>query len=152
MTFEHLYIVNVEAAICRGDRWLLIERSAAESHAAGTLALVGGKVEGRGAGAQILEATARREIAEEVGLAIDGPLHYLESAMFVSDDGFPVVDIVFACEAEAGDARPLIPAEVAAVEWLTAAEAEADRRTPPWTWRSLARAERWRQERQTDGR
>ena len=37
--------MNVEAAIHKNDKWLIIKRSEKEEHAPGLLALVGGKVE-----------------------------------------------------------------------------------------------------------
>ena len=37
-----LFIVNVEGAILRGERYLMIVRGEAESHAAGTLSMPGG--------------------------------------------------------------------------------------------------------------
>ncbi len=40
-----LYIINVEAAIYKNDKWLIIKRSEKEKHAAGLLSMVGGKVE-----------------------------------------------------------------------------------------------------------
>lgn len=40
-----MFVVNVEGAVTRGDRWLVIERGAGEEHAAGTLSFVGGTVE-----------------------------------------------------------------------------------------------------------
>ena len=39
-----LFIVNVEGAIYKDEKWLLIRRSEMEEHAGGTLSLVGGKV------------------------------------------------------------------------------------------------------------
>ena len=41
----HRFIVNVEAAIIKGDQYLMITRSKQESHAGGTLSMVGGKVD-----------------------------------------------------------------------------------------------------------
>ena len=40
-----MFIVNVEGAVYKNGKWLLIERSLKEEHAGGTLSLVGGKVE-----------------------------------------------------------------------------------------------------------
>lgn len=51
------FIVNVEGAIFRGNKWLIIKRSKKEEHAAGMLSLVGGKVEHEGDSADILERT-----------------------------------------------------------------------------------------------
>jgi 8-oxo-dGTP pyrophosphatase MutT (NUDIX family) len=138
------YIVNVEAAIVCDDRYLLIVRGANESHAPGMLALPGGKVEQAGTAVGILEATLRREIAEEVGVEVDDDLVYVESTAFVADDGEAVIDVVFLCRYRAGDARPLAAEEVAQVVWMTAAEALADPRTPPWLRRSVELAERRR--------
>lgn len=139
------YVVNVEVAIVRDGRYLLIVRGAAETHAPGTLSLPGGKVEGTGQIDDVLEETARREAAEEVGLDIAGPLAYVRSTGFVSDDGDPVVDVVFLARTAAGDAIAREPDEVAGIVWLTAAEVAADPQAPPWTRLSVARAEEVRQ-------
>ena len=40
-----MFIVNVEGAIRKDNKWIIIERSHKEEHAAGLLSLVGGKVE-----------------------------------------------------------------------------------------------------------
>jgi hypothetical protein len=40
-----VFIVNVEGAIRKYDKWLIIERSKIEEHAGGLLSLVGGKVD-----------------------------------------------------------------------------------------------------------
>ncbi len=135
------YIVNVEAAIMRDDRYLLIVRGANESHAPGMLSLPGGKVEQTGNAIGILEDALRREIREEVGIEVEGPPTYLESTAFVADDGEPVINIVFLCRYRAGDAGPVGSEEVAQVRWMTAAEVRADPRTPPWLRGSVDLAE-----------
>ena len=38
-----MFIVNVEGAICKDEKWLVITRSSKEEHAGGTLSLVGEK-------------------------------------------------------------------------------------------------------------
>jgi ADP-ribose pyrophosphatase YjhB (NUDIX family) len=138
------YIVNVEAALVRDDRYLLIVRGANEAHAPGMLGLAGGKVEQEGADVAVLEATLRRELREEVGVEIQDEVVYVDSTAFVADDGQPVINIVFLCRHRAGDARPVAPEEVAQVVWMTAAEIFADPRTPPWLRRSVELAERRR--------
>jgi 8-oxo-dGTP diphosphatase len=135
------YVVNVEVAIVRDGRYLLIVRGAGEAHAPGTLSLPGGKVEGVGQIADVLEETARREAAEEVGLALTGPLAYVRSTTFVTDDGDPVVNIVFLASGAVGGAVAHEPDEVAGIVWLTPAEVAADPQTPSWTALSVARAE-----------
>lgn len=54
---EDVFIVNVEGAICKDDKWLVIKRSSKEEHAGGTLSLVGGKVDVEGNTIHILERT-----------------------------------------------------------------------------------------------
>ncbi|HEV2108156.1 MAG TPA: NUDIX domain-containing protein [Thermomicrobiales bacterium] len=74
---------------------------------AGTLSVPGGKVEDAGVAADVLEATLRREIAEEVGIQVEDELAYVESKSFVADNGDPCVDIVFLCRYRDGEAAPL---------------------------------------------
>jgi 8-oxo-dGTP pyrophosphatase MutT (NUDIX family) len=137
----HHYVVNVEGAIARGDRYLLVVRGAGETHAAGMLSLVGGKVEDVANLPNVLEETLRREIREEVGLEVAPEMHYLESSAFTSDDGDAVVDIVFLCFYQSGEPTIFDPHEVADLQWLTAAEVAVHPTAPPWTKRGIARAE-----------
>lgn len=138
------YIVNVEAAVVRDGRYLMIVRSEQESHAPGTLSVPGGKVEGAGIVNNILEETARREVREEVGIEIEDELIYVESKSFVTDDGDPVVDIVFLCRYRSGEATAIDAAEVAGLSWMTAAEVAAHPKTPPWIRQSIDLAEQRR--------
>jgi 8-oxo-dGTP diphosphatase len=138
-------IVNVEGAVVRDGRYLMVVRSAQE-YASGGLCFPGGKVEGAGTAGDVLEETLRREIAEEVGLEVSAQMAYLRSSAFVAE-GDPVVDVVFLCRWEAGEAVAADPAEVAAVRWMTAAEAIAHPETPPWTRLALELAENKRLER-----
>ncbi|NGZ75203.1 NUDIX domain-containing protein [Saccharibacillus alkalitolerans] len=136
-----MFIVNVEGAIRRHGRWLLIRRGAKEEHAAGTLALVGGKVEAEGASADVLEESLRREIREEVGISVAEHMRYSHSTSFVTDRGDPVVNVVFACEWTSGEAFAASPEEVAEVLWLTTEEAFDRADVPEWTRESVRRAE-----------
>lgn len=137
------FVVNVEVFLHRDGRWLLIKRGDSESHAPGVLAGVGGKVEAPvGDADDIIEATARREVREEVGVDLAGVTFvYAESAFFVTDDGDPVVNVTLTAPMPA-DAMPFPAAadEVAGIAWLTLGEALADPSCPPWTRRSLERA------------
>lgn len=58
---DYALVVNVDAAVVRGEDYLVVRRSAAEDHAAGTLSFPGGKVEPDASGDAIRE-TARREV------------------------------------------------------------------------------------------
>jgi len=113
-----MFIVNVEGAIYKDEKWLLIRRSEKEEHAGGTLSLVGGKVDYEGNSSDILERTLHREIAEEVGIEVSN-LRYVNSSSFVTESGINVVDIVFLCDHKAGEAFAKSPDEVDAVVWMT---------------------------------
>ena len=113
-----MFIVNVEGAIYKNKKWLLIRRSEKEEHAGGSLSLVGGKVEKEGTSSDILEKTLIREIAEEVGIEVSN-LRYVNSSSFVTDSGINVVDIVFLCDHESGEAFAKSPDEVDDFIWMT---------------------------------
>lgn len=141
-----MFIINVEAAIYRDGKWLIIERSQQEEHAGGTLAFVGGKAEREGTVPDILEKTIAREVLEEVGLALTGTPRYVNSSSFVTDRGEAVVDIVFLCECESGEPRIVSAEEVAAVCWMTAEEVLRHPLSPPWLKRNLQQAEQVRRQ------
>lgn len=128
----------------REGRWLLTVRSLEVDDAAGRLGLVGGHVEHPGTGQGVLETTARREAAEEVGLDLtDVPLTYLESEFFITDAGAGQVSVAFLAPAPA-DQQPVVadPAELTAVGWWTPDEAGSDDRCPDWLPTLLRRAAR----------
>ncbi len=114
-----MFIVNVEGAIIKDDKWLIIKRSEKEEHAGGELSLVGGKTDREGDTANILERTLKREIMEEVGIEVKDAMHYVCSSSFVTDSGKHVVDVVFLCEYAGGEAAAQSADEVAAVFWMT---------------------------------
>jgi len=128
------YTVNVEGAIVKDGRYLMVVRGE-EEYAPGGLNFPGGKVEGTDNLDDILEETLRREIAEEVGLEVQDEMVYVRSSAFLAE-GDPVVDVVFLCHYKVGTA----------VRWMTASEAIAHPETPPWTRLSLELAERKRLE------
>jgi len=145
---NNFYIVNIEAAIFKQDKWLMAERSAMEEHAAGTLAMVGGKVEGVEMMKHVLEETLKREIMEEVGISVHDDMQYVKSSAFVTEDGKPVIDIVFLCHHKEGEPAALDPKELSAVEWLTYGEIENHQNIQSWTKESLKIAEQMRLRRQ----
>ena len=118
-------------------------RGADVDDAAGQLGLVGGHVEAVAPGPGVLEATARREAREEVGLDLDDvALAYLESELFTADAGVGQVTVAFVAAAPP-DQEPVVgdPAELSAVGWWTPDEADADDRCPSWLPALLRRAE-----------
>ena len=116
-----MFIVNVEGAIYKNDKWLLVRRSEKEEHAGGLLALVGGKVEKDGITSNILEETLKREIAEEVGIEVSN-LRYVNSSLFETDTGLTVVDIVFLCEHQSVEPYAKCLDEVSDVFWMSTQE------------------------------
>lgn len=138
---SNFYIVNVEAAIYKIDQWLIVKRSDVEEHAGGTLALVGGKVEVTNVSNDILENTLKREILEEIGIEVYDEMRYVKSSFFVTQDGQPVIDIVFLCKYKSGDPKVLDPNELSLVEWMSAQEILNNKTIPIWTKDSIAKAQ-----------
>ncbi|MBK1811959.1 NUDIX domain-containing protein [Clostridium sp. YIM B02505] len=136
-----LYVINVEAAIYREDKYLIIKRSEKEEHALGVLSLVGGKVDGRTSENNVLENSVKREILEEVGVEVSNSLHYIESNSFISDKGYIVVNIGFLCKYESGEARCVSEDEVSEVHWMGYDEILSNPKAPSWLKSSLKKAE-----------
>src|SRR4051794_6950651 len=137
MSLVH-HIVNVEGAIVRDSHYLLVIRGPGETHAAGMLSLVGGKVENSGNTVNILEETLQREIREEVGIEVSDMI-YVHSTAFIADDQIPVVDVVFLCRWSDGEATIRDTDEVAEIRWLNANEILTNPDTPDWTRNSVRR-------------
>ncbi|QUG40367.1 NUDIX domain-containing protein [Psychrobacillus sp. INOP01] len=116
-----MFIVNVEGAIYKNEKWLLVRRSEKEDHAAGLLSLVGGKVEIDGITSNILEETLKREITEEVGIEVSN-LKYVNSSLFETDTGLTVIDIVFLCEHQSGEPYAKCLDEVSDIFWMSTQE------------------------------
>ncbi|WP_144475997.1 NUDIX hydrolase [Cytobacillus oceanisediminis] len=140
-----MFILNVEGAIQREGKWLIIERSTKEEHAGGQLSLVCGKVENEGFSKDLLERTLKRELFEEVGIEINCNLKYLRSSSFVLPDGREVLDLVFHCVIETGEPFAKSPDEVEAVYWMSAEEIYDHPNAPIWLKESIEEAERYDQ-------
>lgn len=136
-----MFVVNVEGAIRRNDKWLIIERSKKEEHAAGMLSLVGGTVEREGASSHILERTVKREIFEEVDVKVKDKLTYVNNTSFVTDRGVHVIDVVFLCEYESGEAFPKSPDEVEKIFWLSTEEIMNHPKAPKYLKESIGKAD-----------
>jgi 8-oxo-dGTP diphosphatase len=143
---SYRHIVNVEGAIFKEGRYLLVVRGEAESHASGALTLVGGKVEffENSDEDNILENTLRREILEEVTIEIEDEMEYIKSGSFFTDDGEPVVDIVVLCKYRSGTASIGDAGEVASLHWMTPEEIIRSKDVPEWTRRGIEKAEKKR--------
>lgn len=135
--------------VARGEQWLLSVRGPGVDYAPGSLGLIGGHVEAVDFGADVLRATARRELWEEAGVDLpDTGLDYLESTLFgestASGDGPRAqLSVTFVAVAPTRiDATVRAPAELTEVGWWTASDAAADPRCPPWLPPLLERAAR----------
>ena len=143
---DHRYIVNVEGAVVKDGRYLMIIRGEGEEHAAGVLAFPGGKVEDNERASNVLEETVRRELREEVDVEVGDEMVYVDSGSFVEGDD-PVVDVVFLCRYLSGEPRACDPEEVASVQWMTQSEILAHPKSPPWMAPIINRVEQVRVER-----
>ncbi|HEY5821866.1 MAG TPA: NUDIX domain-containing protein [Propionibacteriaceae bacterium] len=120
------------------DEWLLSVRAPGVRFAPDTIGLIGGHLEPSDID---LEATARREFAEETGVDLsDVALRYLESALLDGEE--PQLTVTFVAAAP-DDVRPRLgaPEELAEVGWWTRTAAAADPRCPPWLLPLLDRAQ-----------
>lgn len=138
-----MYAVTVCVLIRRGDRWLLVVRAPKVAYAPNTIGMIGGHVEVTQPESAVLEAAARREAAEEVGLDLsDVPLRYVESEFFITPGGERQITVTFSAPAPAGN-EPSVnaPDELAEVGWWTLSDLEADPRCPAWLRDLLYRAD-----------
>lgn len=120
-----MFTVNVEGAIRRNAKWLLILRSEKEEHAGGSLSLVGGKCEIEGNSSDILESTLQRN-----------------SSSFVTDSGLNVIDIVFICHHKAGEPYAKSTEEVDDVVWMTTPEILSHNGLPAYLMENIKLAEK----------
>lgn len=128
-------VVVVECAIEYQGRILMITRLDG-GHAGGLLAFPGGKVEleadNHGLAHDLLKDAAKREVLEEVGIALKDPLIYATSNFFMADNT-PVVDVIFFCSLDKTNPRVNpSPREVAAYEWMTKEQIEQSDKNSPW--------------------
>jgi 8-oxo-dGTP diphosphatase len=128
------YAVTVCVLIHRGNSWLLVLRAPGVAYAPNMIGMIGGHVDLTRPLANVLEATARREVAEEVGLDLSQvPLRYLESEFFITDGGERQITVTFTAQAPP-EAEPYVnaPDELTEVGWWTLNDLDADVRCPSW--------------------
>jgi len=128
------YAVTVCVLIQRGNTWLLVVRAPDVADAPNKIGMIGGHVEVTNPEADVLEVTARREVAEEVGLDLSAVrLSYLESEFFITDSGERQITVTFTAHAPPL-VEPLVnaPAELTEVGWWALGDLEADPRCPSW--------------------
>jgi 8-oxo-dGTP diphosphatase len=131
---SEVYAVTVCVLIRRGESWLLVVRAPDVAYAPNMIGMIGGHVDVTRPLAGVLEVTARREAAEEVGVDLSPiPLRYLESEFFITDGGERQITVTFTVQAPP-EAEPYInaPNELVEVGWWTLNDLEADPRCPSW--------------------
>jgi 8-oxo-dGTP diphosphatase len=136
-----MFYVNVEGAVFKEDKWLIIGRSMKEEHAGGLLSLVGGTVENEGNSKDILERTIKRELYEEVGVKVKDKIKFVRNTSFKLENGNEVIDIVFLCEFDKGEPFAKSSDEVDAVYWMTTDEILNHPKAPIWLKESIQEAE-----------
>jgi 8-oxo-dGTP pyrophosphatase MutT (NUDIX family) len=139
---SELYAVTVCVLIRRGDTWLLAVRAPTVTYAPNKIGMIGGHVEVTEPESAVLEAAARREVAEEVGLDLSQqPLTYLESEFFITPAGERQITVTFTAAAPPDD-EPSVnaPEELVEIGWWTLSDLEADPRSPAWLPDLLRRA------------
>ncbi len=133
-------VLSVECIIEREGKYLLILRPQGK-HAGGLLGFPGGAVEFDDAAFHydVLRIAAKREVFEEVGLTLSGPLSYVTSSFFVDTYGSQVLHTVFHCK--------LVPpfpeikpsrTEVPAYFWMDAEEVQKATNAPEWLKKYLS--------------
>ena len=142
MVDSEVYAVTVCVLIQRGNSVLLVVRAPGVGYAPNMIGMIGGHVDVTDAEGDVLEATARREVAEEVGLDLSGvPLTYLESEFFIANGGERQITVTFSAQAPSSQ-EPYVnaPDELAEFGWWTLNDLEADPRCPPWLPALIRRA------------
>jgi 8-oxo-dGTP diphosphatase len=139
---SEVYAVTVCVLIHRGNSLLLVVRAPGVGYAPNMIGMIGGHVDVTDPERDVLEMTARREVAEEVGLDLSGvPLTYLESEFFITNGGERQITVTYSATAPAGH-EPYVnaPDELTKVGWWTLDDLETDPRCPPWLPALIRRA------------
>ena len=110
-------VANVVVYRSSDQRCLILKRDERETAHPGKWAVPGGKLEWEDLTAQepsringdildyenAIEELCKREVMEEAGVTIEGPLKFINTNVFIRPDGIPVVLIKFAAAYKGGD-------------------------------------------------
>ncbi|MDX1613521.1 MAG: NUDIX domain-containing protein [Candidatus Promineifilaceae bacterium] len=143
------FLAGIGALIWDADsqRYLVLRRASSKDFAAGAWECVTGRLE-QGEG---FEAALHREVAEEIGVAVE-PLFLIGTTHFYRGEHRPeneLVGVVYCCSV-ADPTAIRLSHEHAKARWITAAEGEGMLRqehpTEAWLWRVIERAEQTRRQ------
>ncbi len=117
----HLVLVN--AVVFKGNKVLVSQRSFEEPHEPGKWTVPGGKVDRTSGDVfNVIEKTLAKEVIEETGVVIKKSAVLVTNNTFIRSTGQHVVALVFWCEYESGEAKPL--EDTIACKWVTLEEAK----------------------------
>ena len=129
-------VANVVVYRTQDQRCLLLKRSEREVAHPNKFAVIGGKLEWADLDMQhptrvngevldfesAIERLLQREVKEEAGISIKGPLHYLNNVAFIRPDGVPAILIKFAAIYHSGQVK-LEAGSFTEYKWVNAREA-----------------------------
>lgn len=94
-----LYLPVVECAIEHNQKFLVIEHPSGK-YAEGLLSFPGGKIDAEDEAytTDILRASVKREVFEEVGLILEDDIDYVFSSYFVGKNNTPILNSTFYCK------------------------------------------------------
>jgi len=113
-----LHSIITNALVVKDGRILISQRGLNEEHDPGKWTIPGGKVEQtEGNVWNILEATLKREVKEEVDLEVSDNINLVTNNTFIRTGGQHVIAMIFICYWIKGDAKPA--EDTNDVAWIT---------------------------------
>lgn len=129
-----LYLPVVECAIEHNQKFLVIEHPSGK-YSEGLLSFPGGKIDAEDEAytTDILRASVKREVFEEVGLILEDDIDYVFSSYFVGKNNTPILNSTFYCKLIKSDPTVTIsPKEVANYLWLSPEEILSKANSSEW--------------------
>lgn len=118
---NQLHIVLVNAVVLKEGKVLISQRSFEETHMPGKWTIPGGKVDQtEGVVWNMIEKTLAQEVEEETDVKIKERVTLVTNNTFIRSTGHHVIALVFRCEWQSGEAKPL--EDTIAVRWVSREE------------------------------
>lgn len=118
---NQLHIVLANAVVLKGDKVLISQRSFEETHMPGKWTIPGGKVDQtKEVTWNVIEKTLAQEVEEETGVKIKDQTQLVTNNSFIRSTGHHVIALVFLCQWESGEAKPL--EDTIDVRWVSQQE------------------------------